>query len=352
MTACSAGRVIAAALATLGTPGFAAAQVAGVAVSESGDPVPYVLVTIGPQAHAQFTDAHGRFTLAGLGAGSYQLRLRQVGYFPVDTGITLAAGAAPISITMRALPVDLAPIVVAGRGGCIEPGPPDSLADPRAHELLEQLRISAERFVFLSDSFPFEFQVSRTFTDSSAAGRQLQTMSDTIEYRSDVRPPYRPGQVISSGKGAGGGYRLYRLPTLAEFADPSFIFNHCWTAGAQPADSIYAALSFAPPASLRTSDVEGTFYLDVRNMQLDRAELRLTRVQQVLPEGSTVHASVRFQSMFPGLVVPSGIIGRARSARRSGRYQASVTSEHQRLLRLRLVNPGVIPGPPPLNPIR
>ena len=62
---------------------------------------------------------------------------------------------------------------------------------------------------------------SRTFTDSNAAGRQLQVMGDTIQYRSDVRPPYRPGQVISSGKGAGGGYRMYRLPTLADFADRS-----------------------------------------------------------------------------------------------------------------------------------
>ena len=332
-------------------PRTSAAQLSGVVVSEGGDPVPYVLLTLHPRARSQFTDVRGRFAFLGMEPGQVQLSLRQVGYFPVDTTLSIS-GPATLNLVMRPLPVDLAPIVVAGRGGCIEPGLPDSAADPRAFALLGQLRISAERFVFLSDSFPFEFEVSRTFTDSNAAGRQLQAMADTIQYRSDVRPPYRAGEVISSGKGAGGGYRMYRLPTLAEFADPSFIFNHCWTAGPAGTDSIYAALSFAPPTSLRTPDVEGTFYLDVRSMQLDRAELRLTRVQQVLPEGSTVHAIVHFQSMFPGMVVPSGVIGRARSARRSGRYQASVTSEHQRLLRLRLLNPGVLPPPPPLNPVR
>lgn len=343
---------IACGFVALGAPRSLGAQLSGVVVSEGGEPVPYVLLTLQPRARSQFTDVHGRFAFLAVEPGQYQLGLRQVGYFPVDTALSIG-GPATLNLVMRPLPVNLAPIVVAGRGGCIEPGLPDSIADPRAFALLEQLRISAERFVFLSDSFPFEFEVSRTFTDSNAAGRQLQTMADTIQYRSDIRPPYRPGQVISSGKGAGGGYRLYRLPTLAEFADPSFIFNHCWTAGGPQADTvIYAALSFAPPASLRTSDVEGTFYLDVRSMQLDRAELRLTHVQQVLPEGSTVHATVHFQAMFPGMVVPSGIIGRARAARRSGRYQASVTSEHQRLLRLRLLNPSVLPPPPPLNPVR
>ncbi len=303
-------------------------------MSTAGTPVAYALVSLQPSLGSRFADTEGRFTFVQVRAGRYRLQVRQVGYQPLDTAFTVDSLNIELRLVMTPLALRLDSIVVAVSGPCRRPGPPDSGAAPRVHALLDQLRISAERFQLLSDSFPFYYDFERTMVDLSASGTVLRRIVDTARYRSDTRRSYLPGGVVAWGRGAESGRRVIHLPTLAHFADSTFVWSHCWTAAEAGEDSL-VALRFRPVDSIIGADIEGTVFLDAAHYQLRRAELYLTRVTRALPTAAAVTSVMTFRELYPGLVLPATIAGTTRAAIVPGMTRRVWTAtEDQRLLRV------------------
>src|SRR5512146_3117668 len=76
----------------------ATAAVRGVVTDTAGTPIPYALVRILRATSEQFTGAHGRFAAAGLVPGTYRIQVRQVGFEPFDSTVSVSASAAVLRV--------------------------------------------------------------------------------------------------------------------------------------------------------------------------------------------------------------------------------------------------------------
>ena len=60
-----------------------------VILAQTGEPLPFTVVMLSPGDGRIFTDAQGGFSFSNLGNGTYLLSVRQIGFSPVDTQVTL-----------------------------------------------------------------------------------------------------------------------------------------------------------------------------------------------------------------------------------------------------------------------
>ena len=303
--------------ALAGVSSHAAAQqrpdlVRGV-VRAGGVRIPYAVVDLGAARGKQFSDDSGTFRFIGVPAGSFRLAVRQVGFRPFDTTVVKLEGTPlVVSVNMEPLVIELAAITVAVRRTCEAPGPPDSTLAPRLADVFDQLRQNAERYAFLSDSYPFHYRLSRTFTDFDAAGRIVWSATDTVRYLSSAQVHYRPGQVLAVGPGPQHSLaKVIRLPTLSDFADSAFQSNHCfYFAGTETRDSTrLVRFDFVPVDSLRFPDIEGDVELDAGSFQIRSATIRLTRVGRAMPGLVSTSSTISFAELYPNIVVPRRMEG-------------------------------------------
>ncbi len=259
--------------------------------AETGEPLAFSIVALQPGFAEHFTDQAGAFTFTNVSTGTYRLRVRQIGYSPVDTTLTVGSDSdLSIRIALRRVAVELPPITVTGALTCVQPGPPDAAVTPALASVFDQLLENARRYRLLADSFPFTFVIERTSS----------TGVDTIEQTSgDERHRYRPGRVVDAGTGPWRDRRVVLLPGLEEFGDSAF----------------------------------GAAYLDPGSYQLRYTRVRLTRPERSLPEVLGLVATTRFREIAPGIVLHDRVRAVATLPRQVERI------EEQRLLGVRFQRP-------------
>ncbi len=110
-----------AALLVAAMPPLARSQgvvLAGTVVDTAGQPLPAVEFTLPGSAVRGVSDDAGRFRIAGLPEGSVVLRARRIGYRLSSIPLETRNLPAEVRITLRAIPIELAPVVVqASTGG-------------------------------------------------------------------------------------------------------------------------------------------------------------------------------------------------------------------------------------------
>ena len=295
--------------------------------AETGEPLAFSIVALQPGFAEHFTDQAGAFTFTNVSTGTYRLRVRQIGYSPVDTTLTVGSDSdLSIRIALRRVAVELPPITVTGALTCVQPGPPDAAVTPALASVFDQLLENARRYRLLADSFPFTFVIERTSS----------TGVDTIEQTSgDERHRYRPGRVVDAGTGPWRDRRVVLLPGLEEFGDSAFVRNHCFRlAGRDTAEGeVFVRIDFEPAARLRSADVAGAAYLDPGSYQLRYTRVRLTRPERSLPEVLGLVATTRFREIAPGIVLHDRVRAVATLPRQVERI------EEQRLLGVRFQRP-------------
>ena len=276
--------------------------------AETREPLSLSIITLHPGLGTQFTDPDGAFSFANVGAGTYLLSVRQIGYVPLDTQIVLRADIpATLLVTLRRLAVELPAITVVGHARCTKPGPPDREVTPALAAVFDQLIENARRLELLADSYPFRYRLERSERDVTRRGDSLRAEVDTIELEQhQTRRRYRPGLVVTSGTGPYTGSRVVTLASLHELADSSFHKNHCFRlAGRDTVEGeSLVRIDFEPDEELGSTDIAGSAYLDSLTYRLRFTETRLTRPERAdLSNVRSVVARTRFREIAPGIVL-------------------------------------------------
>ncbi|HVO34293.1 MAG TPA: carboxypeptidase-like regulatory domain-containing protein [Gemmatimonadales bacterium] len=287
----------------------------GVVRSTLGDAIPYAVVALEPGSPRHFTDDSGTFTFPGLAPGTYHLRARQVGYKPFDTTVVVARGSAVVVVaSLEHLVVELEEIRVVARasrwGRCTDPGPPDAASTPDVAAIFDQLRQNAERYWLLAHAYPAVYRMERRF------GRPGYTQpgvvvkrTDTVDLRTDARWGYAPGRVVVEEPRPGGTDLQVNLPTLPDFADSTFLANHCFRVGGiESVDGArHVRLDFRAAEAIRDPDANGSAYLDPDTYLIRFVRVQLTRPELAMAGLEGLEATVTFREIVPSLVLPDHI---------------------------------------------
>ncbi|MEP6765846.1 MAG: carboxypeptidase regulatory-like domain-containing protein [Gemmatimonadaceae bacterium] len=287
---------------------------------ENGLLLQYAFVSIPSLGIELFANEQGRFTFPKLRPGSYRLRVRQLGYSPLEVDIVVASsGVQELSLELSRLATKLKPMQVTAEWVCAKPGRPAIGDGTNILEVFEQLEQNAARLKLLAQEYPFVLTIERQLRMRRESGVDSVESTDTKYMPSSDRIPYRVGSVVRMNRMSRQG--TMRIPTLIDFADKEFQKNHCFRLrGIEEVDGApYVRVDFKAAARIRDPDVDGTVYLETGNFRLSRAVITLTRIPRELDGLLGVEATTSFTDLAPGLPVIASIHAenRLQSSRKS-----------------------------------
>ncbi|HWH53825.1 MAG TPA: carboxypeptidase regulatory-like domain-containing protein [Gemmatimonadaceae bacterium] len=312
----------AAAAALGGAPRRAAAQTGALAGRvldhEASAPLPYSGVSIVGRSTQRLTNDDGRFQIPDIAPGTIHLRIRRVGYSQVDTDVVIQPNATTeLTVRLTHIAVRLAAVQVTDEA-CTRPGAP-SVANANIAAVFEQLTLNAEQFRLVSTQYPFTSVFDRYYgrliespparADSLGAKfdtAEVFTRSDTVVIRSDRPWKYKPGQVVVSAGFSAQGVRYgVEIPTLAVFADPTFIKNHCFDDAGEVSleGQRLRRIDFHASAKIRDPDLDGTIYLDPTSFVIRRSEISLSRPSEHAKSFASISVETFFDELVPGVPI-------------------------------------------------
>lgn len=110
---------VAAVGAATSLPGTAHAQaLQGVVVDSAGRPLPDAVVILMPLETRATTDAGGRFSFGLVRAGEYVLRVRLIGYRPLERPVRHGRASRPVHLAMVRMPQVLDTVRISDQDGC------------------------------------------------------------------------------------------------------------------------------------------------------------------------------------------------------------------------------------------
>ncbi|MDB4886272.1 MAG: hypothetical protein JWN79_1710 [Gemmatimonadetes bacterium] len=221
----------------------------------------------------RLTDGRGEVRFSVPSAGALRLRVRQLGFQPVERSIIGGPEtfAGPVVIPLSRVVV-LATTSARTSNACI--GTADSLPSALSLLALEQLRFGAEQYARFWDAYPFRLSFERRTAYFSVDGKPLTVLvAKDSTSRRDWNTPYRPGAVV---QGHGGTVSALAL-SVGALADSVFWENHCLVARrvVERDGRRMLPLEFLPSLSLATPDYGGTAWVDSATSELQRVDFQL-----------------------------------------------------------------------------
>lgn len=311
-----------------------------VLTKDGGVPLSYSVVSAPSLGRERFSNAEGVFTLADLPEGPLQLRVRHLGYSPVDLSVVIHAGVVDtVRVSLTHIAVRLTAMQVRGYPECKNPGAPNASADSSFATVFDQLHQNAEQYRLLTDAYPFVYAVERTQSRVLVNGDLRMDGIDTLVVNSN-RWRYKPGSVITrTGRGRTAS-TMMNIPTLVNFADKAFLDNHCfYNGGLETVDGVeLLRVDFIAASRIKDPDVDGSMYLDPTSLQIRRSVLRLTKVPSGLAGLVETEAVTQFGEVLPSIPVIADIASVNRFQTNAGRPLSDASAnERQRLIRVQFV---------------
>lgn len=289
----------------------------------AGVPLAYTGVSIVGQPTERLTSDSGDFQL-DLGAGAVHLRVRHVGFTPVDTQVVIRANdTTRVKIELARIPVTLAVMRVTD-APCLLPGAPTT--GDALPQVFEQLQLNAEQFRLVNSQYPFTSVVERQFsrlaeepkkTAAPNAGSsdtvEFITKTDSINVPSDQKWHYKPGEIIvTAGVGPLGVRYAVAIPTLAVFADPEFVRHHCFRDGGEVTldGQNYRRIDFRAAENIHNPDIDGAMYLDPQTFVIRRSSISLSRRSRYTSSYDSVTIETSFDELVSGVPVITSATGR------------------------------------------
>jgi hypothetical protein len=316
-----------------------------VVTQESGQPLPFSTVSVPTLSRQRFTDDNGMFSFTDLPAGPTKLRIKHLGYSPLDVTVDIRAGGVDtVRVVLTHIVVQLTPVAVRADAECIEPGVPTATMDDSAFmTVFDQLRMNADQYRLLTDHYPFRTLTERRLAHTLVNGDYRIDSIDTLVIDSRLRWTYRPGDVLtrSGATRFNSGTLMLNIPTIAQFADQPFLDNHCfYNGGTEVIDGVeLLRVDFVAAARIKTPDVSGSMYLDPKTFQIRRSVLRLSRIPKEVAGLVGTEAVTIFQETLPSVPVIAGItsVNKLDVDRRRGSSTAFM-NEQQTLLKVEFMN--------------
>ncbi len=270
-------------------------------------PLPYSTVVLDPIGRERFTDQGGSFTYFAVPAGKYKVKIRQLGYTPLDTTIVVTAAKTNPVFLLNRVPSTLADVQVnAPVRRCIVPEENGFVDDAELAIVLAEARKNAQRERLLRRTYPFEYKLAQQHDTYDKQDSTHKIVYDTTTFRSDDDWRYRQGRVVSGDfSKVFGDVRVMRLPTLTDLADTRFLIAHCFKySGISDEDSIPTLrIDFAPIPEIVAPDVEGSIFIDSATYLIRRAEFRLTKGGSVKPAILGMKVTTTYREVLPNVAL-------------------------------------------------
>ncbi|MDP9178405.1 MAG: carboxypeptidase-like regulatory domain-containing protein [Gemmatimonadota bacterium] len=288
-------------------------------------PLRYSTVSLEGITQKRLTSPEGRFSFRVDTAGKYHLRIRQLGFAPLDTVIEFNGTNLALTLVLRPVAFKLADVRTVGKTPCARQIDRDAFASG----VLEEVKKNAEREMVLRHQYPFRY--------SLAVVRGARR--DTVYFSSATNDRYQPGRLTRpSGRGNPNDMEM-RVPQLTDLADSVFLREHCFSYGGTHKLGKHSVfrLDFTPARSVRTPDVEGTISIDTADYTVKEAIFRMTNPELLNPPILGLEVRTTYKEIVPGLT----LFDRVRSEQPlpiKGPFEASrLAIEEQQLIRLQFV---------------
>lgn len=260
----------------------ARAQIVRGQVVEEGSNAPVegaMLVLLEPGAHVVtrvLTDASGSFIIRITRAGSYLIRVDRIGYESVTTErFEVGAEGTFQRITVPIQPIQLEGIEVGGSRRCElrgEQGAATARAWEEARKALEAAAWTLSSGTYRYTLLGFEREM----------GPDLRTIRESRRFeRGTGQAPYvsfPAAELVQRGFVIQNSDRslTYRAPDAAAFLSDEFLDTHCMSLGSARDGRI--GLAFQPVRGRRTSDIQGTLWIQAATATLERLEFTYTNL--------------------------------------------------------------------------
>ncbi len=223
----------------------------------------------------RFTDEQGQARLAWPTDGLLRLRVREVGYTPIDRTLRVGqeANDGTATFEMSRIAYVIAPVRSTSR--CATDS--DSASRLLSVGVLEQLRQGAEKYEYFRRSYPFEATVERRTASVPGSGSVKEIFSEKHRFRSENwEEKYRPGNIVKNARSPDFLVPVLFLSTLA---DPAFWEHHCFVArGVESLNEFRVVRLEFSASSIRGPDWEGAALLDSATSLLRRVEFRVVNL--------------------------------------------------------------------------
>jgi hypothetical protein len=253
----------------------------------------------------RLTNEEGRATLNWPAHGTLRLRIREVGYKPIERTLTLGKDTTSLATTFGMSRVAYVIAPVQSQSRCVNDA--DSASRLLTVSVLEQLRQGAEKYQHFRRTYPFDLVIERRTAElrphlPPKIRRERETFtSGSAETR------YRPGRIVEDPDSP-----RFRLPILflSNLSDPAFWENHCFVVRGFESlkDSSVVRLEFSPSSNVRGPDWEGAAFLDSATSILRRVEFRIANLR---PKGGPerIEGYTTYRSPSPFVVMPDTTVG-------------------------------------------
>jgi hypothetical protein len=172
--------------------------------------------------------------------------------------------------------------------------------------IVQQIRLNAEQFKFLSAEYPFTYNVMIARSARlRKTGMVVPSLGDAATYSSNAKRTYTPGEVI----GRRGGAYFFRIPTLVDVADPRFLARHCWHYGGIESidDEEMYRVDIVADEALKGPDVNGSFFINKNTFQIRRSILHLSKRHPSFREIAGMETTTNFFEVLTSISIPSNV---------------------------------------------
>lgn len=283
------------------------ALVGTIVAGESGEPLAYGIIQLPELGRELFTDEIGVFRLGALPPGPLLIRVRRLGYTPTEVTIPVRVEVTDtIRIQLARIALRLETIAVRENPPCLNPGPPDPARDSLLATIYGQIRLNAQQAQTLSRTHPFTYGMEILYSQTRPAGQREVVDSAFARFYSVRGWSYKPGQVVTKHRDMRGrSSQRFNIPMLADFADGSFIANHCFHYhGLVEGDAgPLVRVDFVAFEDVKTPDVHGSILLDPETYQIRRTEIRLSRLPSNIRGMTGMELITVFREILPSIPV-------------------------------------------------
>lgn len=299
------------------------------------EPLPYSTVSLEGITERRLTSPEGRFSFKVDSAGQYHLRIRQLGFAPLDTVIRFDGTILRLTLVLRPVAFKLTDVRTVGKTPCSRHVDRDAFASG----ILEEVKKNAERELVLRNQYPFRFSLAVARDTRREGDNRRPTYRDTVFLTSATNDRYEVGKIVRRRESGNRAEREMRIPQLTDLADSVFLQEHCFSYGGTERlrDGFVFRLDFTPGRRVRTPDVEGSIYLDTLSYTVKEAVFRMTSPELLYPPILGLEVRTTYKEIVPGLALFDLISSRQPLSTMRPLDSRQLAFEQQKLIRIQFV---------------